>query len=98
MHTLSLSSNLIALFSLAGLSTAICPGYNYAFINGFYNPTIQSWIVVDVDCFPQAYCPILDYPCDCPFLGCETALGFVDNVEVNGFWCVISRWRFEFLY
>ncbi|KAL4928505.1 uncharacterized protein BDV17DRAFT_291717 [Aspergillus undulatus] len=71
----------LSLLSLLPLTTAICPGYNYAFFNDddnamFYTTTTDCVVVEGKPCAN---------PCMCEAWGCGPA-GSVNAAKVNGLW------------
>jgi len=76
----------VTLFALlfAKTSRAVCPGYNFGFLNnnGLYN------IITD-DCIPVYVCNQdgnTPNPCSCPSLGCSAAPVHVNSVKWDGHW------------
>lgn len=89
MHALSLTRTALALVSIASLSIAICPGYNYGFINaGISAGGNNVWWIVDDFCDSVDACYNRN-PCTCSNLGCSSAPVHVDRVKVNNLWYVI---------
>ncbi|KAL4969619.1 uncharacterized protein BDV14DRAFT_195882 [Aspergillus stella-maris] len=74
-------STLLSFLPLLGLTTAICPGYNYAFFNDddnamFYTTTTDCIVVKGQPCTNV---------CMCEWWGCGPA-GSVNSLKVNGLW------------
>ncbi|PLB36127.1 uncharacterized protein BDW47DRAFT_127480 [Aspergillus candidus] len=71
---------ILSLLPLLPLTSAICPGYNYAFFNGgdnwFYTADVACKIRVTGRC---------DNICECRHWGCSPAHS-VNRVRVNGLW------------